>query len=111
MITQRVSDVDVGLQDGENEHDVIERPIKRPARRPWWVIPAGIVILILVAWGVSRLANGSANAPHYLTAPVQYASINATVEETGTVNPVNEVDVGTQVSGTVASLNVDFNSQ
>ena len=32
------------------------------------------------------------------------------IEETGTVNPVDEVNVGTQVSGTISQLFVDYNS-
>ena len=49
-------------------------------------------------------------AVRYVTRPVGYADIAATVQETGTVNPVYEVQVGTEVSGTVLTLLVDFNS-
>jgi len=110
MITQKPSEPDVTLADGEMERDVLHHTHSRPAPRRWWVIPAGIIILILLAWGITRLVSGNANAAHYLTAPVAYTNISASVEETGTVNPVNEVDVGTQVSGTISSLSVDFNS-
>jgi len=110
MITQKPSEPDVTLADGEMERDVLQHTHSRPAPRRWWVIPAGIIILILLAWGITRLVSGNANAAHYLTAPVAYTNISASVEETGTVNPVNEVDVGTQVSGTISSLSVDFNS-
>jgi HlyD family secretion protein len=109
MITQKPSEPDVTLADSEVEPEFAE-PIARPARKRWWVIPAGLIILIAAAWGIARLVSGNANAAHYLTAPAAYANISASVEETGTVNPVNEVAVGTQVSGTISSLNVDFNS-
>jgi HlyD family secretion protein len=46
----------------------------------------------------------------YVTRPVGYSDIAATVQETGTVNPVNQVAVGTEVSGTVRTISVDFNS-
>src|SRR5207245_629943 len=39
------------------------------------------------------------------------ADISASVNETGTVNPVDVVQVGSQVSGTIATLNVDYNSK
>jgi len=46
----------------------------------------------------------------YVTRPVAYADISSTVQETGIVNPVNQVAVGTEVSGTVRTITVDFNS-
>jgi len=48
---------------------------------------------------------------HYVTRPVSYADIAATVSETGIVNPVTQVAVGSEVSGTIRTLNVDFNSK
>jgi HlyD family secretion protein len=54
----------------------------------------------------------------YMTAPLQYRSqtvekgdISQTVSANGTINPVTLVNVGTQVSGTVKKLYVDFNSK
>ena len=82
---------------------------KRPLIRVLAI--AGIIVVLIVA-GVAIVAavNGKRSAPRYLTAPVKRADIDATIQETGTVNPVNEVQVGTQVSGTIASLDVDYNS-
>src|ERR1700681_4239916 len=84
------------------------RKISPTARR--WVIAAAAVLILLAIWAVVRALTGGAGAPRYLTKPVAYADISSTVEETGTVNPVNEVQVGTQVSGTINSLEVDYNS-
>jgi HlyD family secretion protein len=42
---------------------------------------------------------------------VQRGDIRAQVEATGTINAVTSVQVGSQVSGIIAKLNVDFNSQ
>jgi HlyD family secretion protein len=47
----------------------------------------------------------------YVTRPAGYADIASSVHETGTVNPVNEVQVGSEVSGTVRSLHADFNDR
>ena len=54
----------------------------------------------------------------YMAAPQQYRSqsvekgdISQTVSANGTINPVTLVNVGTQVSGTVKKLYVDFNSK
>ncbi len=48
---------------------------------------------------------------HYVTRPAAYADIAATVSETGIVNPVTQVLVGSEVSGTIRTLTVDFNSK
>lgn len=45
----------------------------------------------------------------YRFAPVSRGDINATVSATGTLNAVTTVSVGTQVSGQVSSLLVDYN--
>jgi HlyD family secretion protein len=75
------------------------------------LIIIGVVIVLSIATiAILGAFNAQHNAPRYLTAPVTRADINAAIQETGTVNPVNEVQVGTQVSGTIASLNVDYNS-
>jgi HlyD family secretion protein len=50
----------------------------------------------------------------YITRPVAYVDIAAVVNETGTVNPVDPpglVQVGSQVSGTIDSIKVDYNSR
>ena len=47
----------------------------------------------------------------YRTQPVTRGSISATVSATGSVNPVEMVDVGTQVSGTIKEIYVDYNSR
>jgi HlyD family secretion protein len=80
-----------------------------PSYRPW-VIGAGVILALLLIWTIVRAFTAGSSAPRYITKPVAYADISSTVEETGTVNPVNEVDVGTQVSGTISSLSADFNS-
>ena len=55
---------------------------------------------------------------YYVTEPQQYrlqavgkGDISQTVSANGTINPVTLVNVGTQVSGTVKKLYVDFNSK
>ena len=46
----------------------------------------------------------------YVTATVQNSSLTTSVTATGTIEPVTSVTVGTQVSGIVAHLYVDYNS-
>jgi len=59
------------------------------------------------AWLYKR-ADGK-ELPQYRTAPVTRASIKSTVSATGALSAVRTVQVGTQVSGQIAQLYVDFN--
>ena len=52
----------------------------------------------------------SDKAPQYITQTAERGDIRATVSATGTVNAVTTVLVGTQVSGTIKQLYVDYNS-
>lgn len=48
-------------------------------------------------------------APQYRTATVERGTVKATVSATGTLNAVRTVQVGTQVSGQLSAIHVDFN--
>jgi len=73
---------------------------------PWLVVIVGLVIVLLV---VRQLRSGGAAT--YQTATVTRGPITQAVTATGTLNPVVNVQVGSQVSGNIAKLFVDFNSQ
>ncbi len=53
----------------------------------------------------------SSDPARYLTATIEQGDIRDEVEATGVINAVITVQVGSQVSGTIAKLNADFNSQ
>lgn len=68
----------------------------------------GIVLLIgIVTWS---WWNDGAPPVQYKTASVDRGPITSIVTATGTVNPVVSVQVGSQVSGKIATLSADFNS-
>jgi HlyD family secretion protein len=73
-----------------------------------WLIIAGIVVVaaLFVAFGLNR----NTQAQHF-TAKVERGEIDDVVEATGTINAVITVQVGSQVSGSIAKLNADFNSR
>lgn len=54
------------------------------------------------------IKNGSVK---YITKEVSKGTITQYVEASGTIKPINTIAVGTQVSGTVAKIYVDYNSQ
>src|SRR5947209_9280644 len=73
------------------------------------VVVTGIVLLIVAAFFFRRC--GSARAIQFQTAAVTRGPITQAVTATGTLNPVVNVQVGSQVSGNIAKLFADFNSQ
>ncbi len=69
------------------------------------------IILLVAAVGIFAAFNLRGKAPvQYYTAPVETGEIKQVVEATGTINAVITVQVGSQVSGTISKLYVDFNS-
>ena len=73
-----------------------------------WLILAGLMVLagLFAAFGLKR----NTQAQHF-TAKVERGEIHDVVEATGTINAVITVQVGSQVSGQVSKLYVDFNSR
>ena len=70
-----------------------------------------LLILLVAAVGIFAAFNLRGKAPvQYYTAPVETGEIKQVVEATGTINAVITVQVGSQVSGTISKLYVDFNS-
>ncbi len=67
--------------------------------------------LLVLAAALPLLGCAGGKKVEYLTAPVQRGDLTITVSATGTLNPVKLINVGTQVSGTVKVLNVDYNSR
>src|SRR5213596_993395 len=73
---------------------------------PWFVLVVG---LLIIAFIFRQCRTGG--AANYQTATVTRGAITQAVTATGTLNPVVNVQVGSQVSGNIAKLFVDFNSQ
>ena len=69
-----------------------------------------LVVLILLGAGGFYWFNANGRVPSYRTAPVERGELLSTISATGTLNAVVTVQVGTQVSGTIQQLFVDFNS-
>ena len=70
----------------------------------------GSFIVIVLGVGCFFLFKGKENGMKYRVQKVARGEIVSSVTATGTVNAVTTVLVGTQVSGTIKTLYVDFNS-
>lgn len=75
-------------------------------------IVVGLCVVVLLGLGAYLFMGGKAEQEiNYETAKVQRATIGSTVTATGTIEPVTEVEVGTQVSGIISKIYVDYNSE
>ncbi len=73
-----------------------------------WLFVACAALAISV---IAYFALNSGGHVQHVTAKIERGDIADVVEATGTINAVITVQVGSQVSGTIAKLNADFNSR
>jgi HlyD family secretion protein len=71
----------------------------------------GVLLVVAIASGVFfwRSKNSKAKGVRYLTAVAQVGDLKETVTATGTLKGLDSVDVGSQISGKLTKINVDFN--
>lgn len=81
-------------------------PSKRARYLKWGGIALGAVILL---WIVSRFVGGGGAEASYATRPVQRGNLTVSVAATGNLQPINQVDVGSELSGLVTQVFVDNN--
>ena len=82
--------------------------MKLPRRR--WIV-LGVIILAVVAWYGWQAAHRPDPAAQFATQAIGTGDLSEAITANGIINPVRVVSVGTQVSGTVAKLKVDYNSR
>ncbi|MBO7509333.1 MAG: efflux RND transporter periplasmic adaptor subunit [Alphaproteobacteria bacterium] len=77
-------------------------------RHKWWsvIITLGLIVGI-IWWTVATWPKRI----EYVTVNVSRGDIRHVVTATGEINPVNTVNVGSQVSGTIEDIFVDYNSR
>ena len=81
--------------------------MKKISKKGW--IGIGIVAVLIVAWFLLR-GGKKEEMVSFDTAKVENTNIQTSITATGTIEPVTSVTVGTQVSGIVSKLYVDYNS-
>ncbi|MGD8998773.1 MAG: efflux RND transporter periplasmic adaptor subunit [Granulosicoccaceae bacterium] len=84
---------------------------RSPARRRLLWLAAVAAVVVLLAGMYMLLWPSKDTALRYETAEVQRGDLTVTVTATGAVQPVNQVDVGSELSGTIESVDVDFNDR
>lgn len=78
-------------------------------KQKWFLFSLLLIVLAFIGWFV--LSRNGEPAAQYKFKRIERGDITATVSATGKVNAVVTVQVGSQVSGTIQRLDVDFNSK
>ena len=82
---------------------------KRSHRSPAiWVVAIALVIAAAGLW-YWQSSGGDAGSVRYTTSPAGRTNITVTVTATGTIEPVNTVDISSELSGTVREVDADYN--
>ena len=81
--------------------------MKKIGKKGW--IAIGVVAVLIIAWFFLR-GGKKKETVTFETAKVEMTNIQTSITATGTIEPVTSVTVGTQVSGIVSKLYVDYNS-
>jgi HlyD family secretion protein len=78
-------------------------------RPVWWAAAAALLaVLAGFAWWQGQRRG---DAPHYLTEPVARGDLSVSVTANGTLQPTRAVNIGSELSGTVARVLVDINDR
>lgn len=87
-------------------------PAVKAAKRfhlPKWTLWIALALAAFVAW---RIWQSYTEAQvRFETVPLEFGSLQASVTATGNLNPVVNVQVGSQVSGNIKALYADFNTK
>lgn len=93
--------------DAENLNKILGAAPSVTRSRRWLV--AGMVILLLLLGYVGIRTGQRQSAPTYRTEIVERGDLTVTVSATGNVQPTNQVDVGSELSGIIESVLVEEN--
>jgi HlyD family secretion protein len=86
------------------------------AQRPWWKRPTPWILLVLLAGAAAafawwRSSQAAQAVPRYVSETIARGRLAVTVTATGTLQPTNKADIGSELSGTVAKVLVDVNDR
>ncbi|MFO7592579.1 MAG: efflux RND transporter periplasmic adaptor subunit [Pseudomonadota bacterium] len=85
---------------------------KQSQPRTKWLIRGGVVAAVIVlVIVVNPFSSDEGGELRYETRPVERGDLLLKVSATGTLQPLNQVVVGSELSGTIESIEVDFNDR
>jgi HlyD family secretion protein len=94
----------------------VEQLLGAGSVRPWWRRPApwvgaALLVAAVAGWQYWQGRRADAGKPLYVTQPVARGDLTVTVVANGTLAPTRAVNVGSEMSGTVARVLVDINDR
>jgi len=75
-----------------------------------WIWPTVFIALVAAAVGAYSYSGGSGPRYDYTTQPTKRGGLSVIVTATGSVQPTDQVDISSELSGTVRRVNVSYNS-
>ncbi len=83
----------------------------RSPHRRWlrWLVWGLVALALLAGVAMWRARHRAAATTQYVTTPARRGDLTVTVTATGTLEALDTVDVGSEVSGRIIKINVDFN--
>jgi HlyD family secretion protein len=95
----------------EDIHDLLNVGQHSPGQRRLRKLGAAFTLLLLGGATLLWLFPGEESTVRYDIAQVKRGDLTVTVTATGTLEPVNQVDVGSELSGIIETVEVDFNDK
>lgn len=80
-------------------------------RAKWWLVGGGVVVGGVIGVRFVAARAGRRDTQHYLTAQATRGDLRVTVSATGTLAALGAVEVGSEVSGRVQNVYVDYNEK
>jgi HlyD family secretion protein len=82
---------------------------RRKHLRRWVALAIGVLVVVaaVMIWTIT----GDHGVPHYHTQDVQRGDVTVAVTATGNLEPTNQVDVGSELSGIIRTVEVDYNDR
>ena len=95
-------------QTNEDLATIVRSSQSRPFRK-WLFILAGLALIGGLAWFYLTKENGDEGKTEYITEPAGLGRISLIVTAAGNLAPINQVVIGSELSGSIVEVNVDTN--
>jgi HlyD family secretion protein len=99
--------------EGSNIAEILELETGPGRGKRWkkWIIIIAVAVLVLISAVVILKNIGKSNGLQYKTQEATLGDLTIIVTATGTLQPTNKVDVGSELSGIVKSVEVNYNDR